>query len=67
MAAKLETLQLRLQPELLAQIDNYRASQPARPSRAETIRWLLSVGVGVAVEARGEDPAPRRTRRDGAK
>jgi hypothetical protein len=60
MSAKLETLQLRLQPALLQWIDAYRARQPAVPSRAECIRYLLAVGV--AVEAGGQNPAPRRVR-----
>jgi hypothetical protein len=60
MTPKLETLQLRLPSDLLAWIDQYRASQPAVPSRAETIRWLLSVGV--AVETGGQNPPPRRVR-----
>jgi hypothetical protein len=60
MAAKLETLQVRLPPDLLMWIDTWRAEQPARPSRSETIRWLL--GVGVAVETRVQGTASTRVR-----
>jgi hypothetical protein len=41
----METLQFRLPVEMLAWIDEFRASLPITPTRSEVIRFLIERGV----------------------
>jgi hypothetical protein len=41
---KFETLQIRLPSDLLAWIDKFRAGLKIRPTRSETIRYLVERG-----------------------
>jgi hypothetical protein len=43
---------LRLEPAALARVDRWAASQQDDPSRAEAVRRLLELGLGIAQRAR---------------
>lgn len=62
MSAKLAAFQVRLPPDMLAWIDAYRSRQPAVPSRAETLRWLISLAIAVEERAQSNEPPDPQAR-----
>ena len=52
MNAKSERFEMRLSPELIAQLDQWRREQPDLPPRAEAVRRLIELGlIGSAVRS----------------
>ena len=45
MNAKSERFEMRLSPELIAMLDQWRREQPDLPARAEAIRRLVEIGL----------------------
>ena len=50
---KTERLEMRIEPEWIAKVDDWRRRQTAIPSRAEAIRRLIQLGLQVAQAPRG--------------
>jgi Arc/MetJ-type ribon-helix-helix transcriptional regulator len=42
---RLETVQIRLSPDLMRRIDELRAAQEVRPSRSAAVRYLIERGI----------------------
>jgi hypothetical protein len=47
---RLDSLQIRLSPDLLRRIDAYRAKLTMRPTRSMTIRFLLTNAMAILEE-----------------
>ncbi len=45
MAPKTERFEMRMDPETLARVDEWRRKQPDLPSRAEAMRRLVDLGL----------------------
>lgn len=56
---KTERLEMRVRPEWLAKIDEWRRVQPSIPSRSDAVRALVDLGLKVSSsEKRQSDPKP---------
>ena len=53
-----EMVGVRLQPEAMRRIDQYRAQEADVPSRPEAIRRLVDLGLALNPSARASDPGP---------
>ena len=53
-----ELIGVRLQPEAVRRIDQFRAQQADVPSRPEAIRRLIDLGLALNPSARASDPGP---------
>jgi hypothetical protein len=49
------TLQIRLSGELVDRIDRLRLGMSMRPSRVQTIRWILENGINILESSREVD------------
>jgi hypothetical protein len=47
MAQDKEGLQVRIPPEIINQIDNWRRKQPVMPARAAAVRYFLEKGMSL--------------------